>query len=70
MLFFNDDERGMQAIEDARLGGIYDTYDEDVRECPVCGGLYPKYFYVNKDDECVGCTICVTEMDFLEGERW
>ena len=46
-------------------GGYGDVYDEDVKECPVCGALYPEKFYIDDDEECVGCDICVHEVDEL-----
>lgn len=69
MIYENDDYRGTLAMEKARLceddfGA--DIYDEDICECPVCGALYPSYFYMNVDEKCVGCEMCV----YIASERF
>ena len=65
MLYINSDPKAILAMEKARMGDDYyggDIYDEDINECPVCGALYPEYFYMNDDEECVGCAFCVSKV--------
>ena len=62
MLYENNSKNAVMAMERARLGNSdfgSDIYDEDICECPVCGALYPSYFYMNSDEECIGCEMCV-----------
>ncbi len=64
-MYANNDPKAIIAMEKARMGDDYyggDIYDEDVNECPVCGALYPGYFYMNDDEVCVGCEMCVTKV--------
>ncbi|MDY3031282.1 MAG: hypothetical protein SOS24_05925 [Clostridia bacterium] len=65
MIYSNNNPKAILAMEKARMGSDYyggDIYDEDINECPVCGALYPNYFYLNDDEECIGCEMCVTRV--------
>ena len=42
-----------------------DIYDEDIKECPVCGAIYAEKFYLDEDYECVGCDMCIREVGEL-----
>lgn len=64
MIYKNNDINALYGMERDRLGG-YDCYDEDIKECPVCGALYPEKFYIDDDEECLGCNICVSEVEEL-----
>lgn len=62
MFYKSDNPEGILNTERGRLSiRDYgeDIYDEDLCECPVCGALYPSYFYMNGDEECIGCEMCV-----------
>ncbi|MDD6484898.1 MAG: hypothetical protein PUF72_10095 [Clostridiales bacterium] len=62
MIYNSNDPGAILAMERARLDTRdfgADIYDEDLCECPVCGALYPSYFYMNSDEECIGCEMCV-----------
>ena len=52
------------AFEKAQAGGCYggDEFERGADECPVCGAMYPGYYYMNDDEECVGCEMCVTRV--------
>ena len=38
---------------------------QEKKSCPCCGALDPKYFYLDEDEECVGCTECIFKTDEL-----
>lgn len=59
MIYLNKDKRAELAMETDRTGNYGDYYDEDINECPICGALYPEKFYINDDEDCIGCDICV-----------
>ena len=64
MIYRNNKIDALLGMERDRLGD-YDFYDNDIRECPVCGALYPENFYIDDDEECVGCDICIHEVEDL-----
>lgn len=68
MLYKNDDKEAIFAMELARTGyygefGSYGMQDDSV--CPCCGAENPSGFYMNDDDECVGCAACVRMSEAL-----
>lgn len=66
MIYTNDDNRAVGAMELARLGdyGGYDTeYGGGELVCPICGMYEPDLFYINDEEECVGCSGCVYSSD-------
>ena len=66
MLYSNDSHDAVIAMEQARTGNYGEGYHEwGYKECPVCGALDPYRFYINDDDECVGCSECITAVDAL-----
>lgn len=66
MRYKNDDPQSIIAMEIDRTGcyGEADCcgsfYEErETEQCPVCGAIEPEHFYMNDDEECVGCYECV-----------
>lgn len=33
--------------------------------CPVCGAFELEHYYINDDEECVGCSECVRKSDVM-----
>lgn len=63
MIYRNDSRDAVRAMELARTG-YYGDYDEGQSfSCPCCGAVEPDVFYVNDDEECVGCSECVYASD-------
>lgn len=68
MIYSNKDPNAVIAMELHRTdnyGDCGDYYDEDIRVCPVCGALYPEKFYINDDEDCIGCDFCIYAVDEL-----
>lgn len=66
MVYSNDDPRALYAMERARTGNYGADYDDGVEYvCPVCGALEPEHYYLDDDEECIGCSECVHKTDFL-----
>lgn len=69
MIYSNDDPMALLAMEESRTGNYGDDYipmDEDCHlVCPICGAREPEYFYLDDDEECIGCTECVYKTDVL-----
>lgn len=62
MIYKNDSHDAILAMEYARTGGYgEDKYDRigTSFSCPCCGAYEPDVFYMNDDDECIGCSECV-----------
>lgn len=60
MRYRNDDPQAVIAMELERTGYYGDCgYEENMDECPVCGAIAPEHFYMNDDEECVGCYECL-----------
>lgn len=60
MKYRNDDPKAIIAMELERTGNYGEFYGEnDGQNCPVCGAFEPEHFYMNDDEECVGCYECV-----------
>ena len=62
MIYRNEDYRALRALEEERTGnyGELENFNENTELCcPLCGTEGPKFFYINDDDECVGCTSCI-----------
>lgn len=66
MIYSNDDPMAILAMEIARTGnyGEYDACDEET-VCPVCGAFEPEHYYINDDEECIGCSECVRKSDVM-----
>ena len=58
MIYSNDDPMAILAMEIARTDnyGEYDSYDGET-VCPVCGAFEPEHYYINDDEECIGCYV-------------
>ena len=62
MVYKNNDRRALfTADEDkANYPVAYEMYDESASQrCPCCGAYDPDHFFMNDDEECVGCYECV-----------
>lgn len=60
MKYQNDDPQAVIAMELERTGYYGDFYEHDDSViCPVCGAVDPEHFYMNDDEECVGCYECL-----------
>ncbi len=60
MMYRCDDPRALIAAEEDRACRFGDYYDEtSTKYCPVCGAYEPDHFFMNDDEECVGCYECV-----------
>ena len=63
MIYLNDDNDAIMAMEKNRTGfyGEYDNFEifSENKHCPVCGGESPEKFYINDNEECIGCKFCV-----------
>lgn len=59
MIYRNQNPASIAAMEADRTESFGDYYDEDIRECPICGALYPEKFFLNDDEDCIGCDFCV-----------
>ena len=65
MFYNNESKNAVLAMEYARTGGY--GGDADRYSCPCCGAVEPDAFYVNDNDDCVGCTDCVFVSDMPWG---
>lgn len=65
MRYRSDDPQAVIAMEMERTsrygeGSYYGDYYEDRADtCPVCGAMSPEHFFMNDDEECVGCYECL-----------
>lgn len=62
MIYSNNDTMAVLAMEAERTGNYGSDYYDDEYEspyCPICGESNPEHFYMNLDDECVGCSECI-----------
>lgn len=66
MIYANDDPMALLAMEIARTGnyGEY-AFEEEACICPVCSACEPDFYYLNDEEECIGCSECVTVSDIL-----
>lgn len=65
MIYTNDDPMALLAMEMERTGNYGDCYEESGCVCPVCGAVKPEYYYLDDDEECIGCSECVYKSDVL-----
>lgn len=65
MIYSNDDPMALIAMEIERTGNYGDCDENDVCKCPVCGAYDPEYYYLDDDEECIGCSECVYRADEL-----
>ena len=67
MIYSNSDPLALYAMEQARTGNYGADYDDDSSDyvCPVCGATEPEHYYLDDDEECIGCSECVHKTDFL-----
>lgn len=67
MIYSNDDPRAVIAMELERTdnyGDCDDFYGSEMK-CPLCGAREPEYYYLDDDEECIGCSECVYRTDVL-----
>lgn len=65
MIYSNDDPMALLAMERERTGNYGDCGEADAVKCPVCGAYEPEYYYLDEDEECIGCSECVYRSDVL-----
>lgn len=65
-VLFKCDPMAILAMEISRTDnyGEYDSYDGET-VCPVCGAFELEHYYINDDEECVGCSECVRKSDVM-----
>lgn len=61
MVYKNTDSMAKFAMEYDRLGDYDDGYIE--YKCPICGSSYLQKIYIDDNENCVGCDICIHELD-------
>lgn len=64
MIYSNDDPMAVLAMEMERTGS-YGEEGHAADMCPVCGVMSPEYYYMNEDEECIGCCECVYRSEVL-----
>ncbi|MGN0106144.1 MAG: hypothetical protein ACI4A5_00425 [Hominilimicola sp.] len=65
MIYSNDDPMALLAMELERTGNYGDCDEYSAKKCPVCGAYEPEYYYLDEDEECIGCSECVYRSDVL-----
>lgn len=65
MIYSNDDPLSLIAMENERTESYGDFGDEVCEKCPVCGAYEPEYYYLDEDEECIGCCECVYKTEVL-----
>ncbi|MCD8391203.1 MAG: hypothetical protein LUD03_05145, partial [Firmicutes bacterium] len=65
MIYNKNGYDAVEAMERMRTGFFGEEdfcacEDSYAYRCPVCAANAPRVFYINDDDECVGCSECVT----------
>ena len=56
MIYSNDDPMAILAMEMERTGNYGDCDEYSAEKCPVCGAYEPEYYYLDEDEECIGCS--------------
>lgn len=64
MIYSNDDPMALLAMERERTES-YGCDEADNEKCPVCGAYEPEHYYLDEDEECVGCSECIYETEVL-----
>ncbi len=65
MIYSNDDPMAILAMELERTDNYGDGDEFGDVKCPICGAFEPEYYYMDEDEECVGCSECVYKTDVL-----
>lgn len=65
MIYSNDDPMAILAMEIDRTGNYGDRDEYSTERCPVCDAYDPEYYYLDKDEECIGCSECVYRTEML-----
>lgn len=65
MIYANDDPMALIAMEMDRTGNYGDCDEVGEQKCPICDAYEPEYYYLDKDEECIGCSECIYRTDVL-----
>lgn len=65
MIYSNDDPMAVFAMECERTGSYGEFDDREHEICPVCGCVKPDFYYMDEDEECLGCSECVYKTEYL-----
>ena len=65
MIYTNDDPMALWAMEMERTDNYGDCDEERGERCPVCKAEKPEFYYMDDDEECIGCSECVYKTDVL-----
>lgn len=65
MIYSNDDPMAILAMEAERTANYGDCDEAIVEKCPVCGAYELEYYYLNEDEECIGCSECIHKTDVI-----
>ncbi len=67
MIYSNDDPLAVLVMEADRTGRYGEDYysEREVQRCPVCGAYEPDHYYLNDDEDCMGCSECLYRCDVL-----
>ncbi len=65
MIYTNDDPMALLAMEMERTENYGSCDDRHVSVCPVCKAETPEFYYMDEDEECIGCSECVYRTDVL-----
>lgn len=64
MMYCNNTEAAILAMERDRTGDYGNDQIETVKRCPICGAENPDYFYRESGGEIVGCCECLARVDW------
>lgn len=64
MMYMNNTEAAILAMERDRTGNYGNDQDEEVKYCPICGAEDPDCFYREKGGELAGCCECLQKVDW------
>lgn len=65
MIYANDDPLSLLAMEEERTANYGDCDYAEVEKCPVCGVYEPEYYYLDDNEDCIGCSECVYKSEVL-----
>lgn len=65
MIYSNDDPMSLLAMERERTENYSDCGEAEYEKCPVCGAYEPEHYYLDEDEECVGCSECIYKTEVL-----
>lgn len=65
MIYTNDDPMALLAMEMERTESYGDCDGRYADRCPACGAETPEFYYMDEDEECIGCSECVYRTEVL-----